>query len=73
MTVDTAHGIITGVDCCPANQRGSDIILDHVNSQIQTTGILIKKIVLGAGYDVGAVHRGFELLGKLLLSTRNAQ
>lgn len=27
MTVDTSHGIITGVDCYPANQRESDIIL----------------------------------------------
>lgn len=24
MTVDTSHGIITGVDCYPANQRESD-------------------------------------------------
>ena len=34
MTVDTAHGIITGVDCYPANQRESDIILKHINSQV---------------------------------------
>jgi hypothetical protein len=26
-TVGTAHGIITGVDCYPANRRESDIIL----------------------------------------------
>ena len=63
MTVDTDHGIITGVDCYPANKRESDIILEHVNSQIQTTGIPINNIALDAGYDVGAVHRGFELLG----------
>ena len=30
MTVDTSYGIITGVDCYPANQRASDIILEHL-------------------------------------------
>jgi transposase len=63
MTVDTKHGIITGVDCYPANQRESDIILKHVISQIKDTGISIDRIALDAGYDIGAVHRGFELLG----------
>ncbi len=63
MTVDTAHGIITGVDCYPANQRESDVILKHINSQVQDTDINISSIALDAGYDVGAVHRGFELLG----------
>ena len=33
MTVDTSHGIITGVDCYPANQRKSDIILEHLKEQ----------------------------------------
>lgn len=33
MTVDTRHGIITGVDCYPANQRKSDIILEHLKGQ----------------------------------------
>lgn len=33
MTVDTRHGIITGVDCYPANQRESDIILEHLKGQ----------------------------------------
>ena len=33
MTVDTGHGIITGVDCYPANQRESDIILEHLKGQ----------------------------------------
>ena len=63
MTVDTEHGIITGVDCFPANQRESDIILKHVISQIKDTGICIDRIALDAGYDVGAIHRGFEMLG----------
>ena len=63
MTVDTGHGVITGVDCYPANQRESDIILKHVNSQIEDMELNINSIALDAGYDVGAVHRGFELLG----------
>lgn len=63
MTVDTAHGIITGIDCYPANQRKSDIILNHINSQIQDVGFNINNIALDAGYDIGTVHPGFELLG----------
>lgn len=63
MTVDVKHGIITGVDCYAANRRESDIILEHIMSQMQNTGIVINKIALDAGYDVGAVHRGLELLG----------
>ena len=34
MTVDTSHGIITGVDCYPANRRESDIILEHLKGQL---------------------------------------
>ena len=33
MIVDTKHGIITGVDCYPANKRESDIILRHLKDQ----------------------------------------
>lgn len=33
------------------------------SAKLQDTGISIKQIALDAGYDVGAVHRGFELLG----------
>jgi len=63
MTVDTDHGIITGVDCYPANRRESDIILRHIERQMSETGLDFKAIALDAGYDVGAVHRGFEHLG----------
>jgi hypothetical protein len=63
MTIDIKHGIITGVDCYPADQRESNIILQHLTSQIEHTGITIDRIALDAGYDVGAVHRGFEHLG----------
>lgn len=63
MTVDTDHGIITGVDRYPANRRESDIILRHIARQMDETGISIKWIALDAGYDIGIVHRGFELLG----------
>ena len=63
MTVDTAHGIITGVDCYPANRRESDIILKHIEKQVIDNGLKIRKLGLDAGYDVGAVHRGLEILG----------
>ena len=59
MTVDTSHGIITGVDCYPANQRESDIILEHLKEQ----PCEYQEIGLDGGYDIGAVHRGLELLG----------
>lgn len=62
MTVDTDHGIITGVDCYPGNRRESDIILRHVKRQMDDCGFVIKSVALDAGYDVGAVHRGFEHL-----------
>lgn len=62
MTVDTDHGIITGVDCYPANHRESDIILNHIKSQKETLPFVPKTIALDGGYDVGAVHRGMELL-----------
>ena len=59
MTVDTSHGIITGVDCYPANQRESDIILNHLKGQPCT----YQEIGLDGGYDIGAVHRELEILG----------
>jgi len=62
MTVDTANGIITGVDCYPANRRESDIILKHIEKQIKDNDLNIQKLGLDAGYDVGAVHRGFEIM-----------
>lgn len=63
MTVDTECGTITGVDCYPANRRESDIILRHIQRQMDETGIDIRRIALDAGCDVGAVHRGLEILG----------
>ena len=59
MTIDTQHGIITGVDCYPASQRESDIILKHLKKQLCN----YKEIALDGGYDIGAVHRGLEILG----------
>lgn len=59
MTVDTRHGIITGVDCYPADQRESDIILEHLKEQ----PCEYQELGLDGGYDIGAVHRGLELLG----------
>jgi transposase len=63
MTVDTANGIITGVDCYPANRRESDIILKHIERQTRENNLNIQTLGLDAGYDVGAVHRGLEIMG----------
>lgn len=57
--MDTGHGIITGMDCYPANRRESDIILKHLKEQ----PCKYQEIALDGGYDIGAVHRGLELLG----------
>jgi transposase len=63
MTVDTEHGIVIGVDCYPANQRESSVILEHIEQIKTDTDLSIGTLTLDAGYDVGAVHRGLELLG----------
>ena len=63
MTVDTENGIITGVDCYSANRRESDIILKHLERQQKDNSLEIKRLGLDAGYDVGAVHRGLEIMG----------
>lgn len=44
-----AHGVITGVDCYPANQRESDIILGHLKEQ----PCEYQEIDLDGGYDMG--------------------
>lgn len=59
MTVDTSHGIITRVDYYPANQRESDIILEHLKGKT----CKYQEIGLDGGYDIGAVYKGMELLG----------
>lgn len=59
MTVDTSHEIITGVDCYLSNQRESNIILKHLKEQLCE----YQEIGLDGGYDIGAIHRGLELLG----------
>lgn len=63
MTTDTTHGIVLGVDCYPANERESSIILRHIEKIKTDTGVKINNLALDAGYDAGAVHRGLELLG----------
>ena len=62
ISVDTKHGIITGVDVFPANTSEHTIILKHIEKQITETGIAIKNLALDGGYDTGAVHRGLEIL-----------
>lgn len=61
-TVDCKHGIMTGVDVYPANEKESLLILRHLERQINL-GIPMKQIALDRGYETGAVHRGLELLG----------
>ena len=61
-TVDCGHGIITGIDTYPANQKESSVCLRGLEKQINQ-GIPLKRIALDRGYDVSAVHRGLEPLG----------
>ena len=61
-TVDCKHGILTGVDVSPANQRESLLVLRHLERQIDAR-VPMSRIALDRGYDTGAVHRGLELLG----------
>ena len=61
-TVDCKHGILTGVDVYPANEKESLLILRHLERQINL-GVPMKQIALDRGYETGAVHRGLELLG----------
>lgn len=61
-TVDCKHGIITGVDVYPANEKEGLLVLRHLKRQIQN-GVPMHSIALDRGYDTGAVHRGLELLG----------
>ena len=61
-STDCSTGIITGVDVYPANRKESSVALRHLDKQIKN-GVPIRRVVLDRGYDVGAVHRGLELLG----------
>ncbi len=62
-TVDCKHGIITGMDVYPANTKESSIVLKHLKDQMVNSEFEIKRLALDGGYDMGAVHRGLELLG----------
>ena len=61
-TVDCKHGILTGVDVYPANQKESLLVLRHLERQINL-GVPMNRLALDRGYETGAVHRGLELLG----------
>jgi hypothetical protein len=63
MTAGTENGIIAGVGCYPANRRESGIILKHIERQRWDNLAAMEKLGLDAGYDVGAVHRGLEIMG----------
>ena len=61
-TVDCKHGILTGVDVYPANEKESLLVLRHLERKINL-GIPMSRLALDRGYETGAVHRGLELLG----------
>ena len=61
-TVDCKHGILTGVDVYPANEKESLLVLRHLERQINL-GIPMSRLALDRGYETGAVHRGLEFLG----------
>ena len=61
-TVDCKHGILTGVDVYPANEKESLLVLRHLERQINL-GVPMQRLALDRGYETGAVHRGLELLG----------
>ena len=60
--LDCKHGILTGVDVYPANEKESLLALRHLERQINL-GIPMSRLALDRGYETGAVHRGLELLG----------
>lgn len=70
-TVDCKHGIITGVDVFPANEKESLLILRHLERQQKQLGLSMDKVALDRGYDTGAVHRGFGIIGHYRLYPRN--
>ena len=61
-TVDCKHGIVTGMDVYPANEKESLVVLRHLEKQHNRTGLCMRRLALDRGYDTGAVHRGLELL-----------
>ena len=63
VTVDCKHGIVTGVDIFPANEKESLLVLRHLERQQKQLGLSMEKIALDGGYDTVTVHRGLELLG----------
>ena len=58
---DCKHGILTGVDVYPANEKESLLVLRHLERQTKL-GIPMSRLALDRGYETGAVHRGLELL-----------
>ena len=58
-TVDCKHGIVTGVDVFPTNEKENLLVVRHLERQKNSWACLWRKL----GYDTGAVHIGPELLG----------
>ncbi len=61
-TVDCKHGILTGIDVFPDNEKESLLVLRHLERQIKA-GVPMINIALDRSYDTGAVHRDLEHLG----------
>lgn len=63
-TVDCKHGIVTGVDVFPANEKESRLVLRHLERRKKQLVLSMEKVALDRGYDTGGVHRGrhWELL-----------
>lgn len=51
------YGLLSG------QPKGKRYCVRDLSRAKQTTGLAIRNLALDAGYDVGAVHRGLELLG----------
>lgn len=48
-TVDCKHGILTGVDVYPASEKGSLLVLRHLEQQIKI-GVPMERLALDRGY-----------------------
>ena len=49
-TVDCKHGILTGVDVYPANEKESILVLRHLERQINL-GVPMQRLALDRGYE----------------------
>ena len=69
-TVDCKHGIITGVDAFPANEKESLLVLRHPERQKMQLGLAIEKVALDRGYDTGREMSARNALPVILVLIR---